>query len=111
MLNKKINSVVLISVLMIIINFCGTIYMLFSKADVFAILMKIIYILLFLLNLFSLAKFPKKSCIISTVSTAIICIYSSTHYDFLTLILTIIFEVYAVKYVQNLNLKKTNHKH
>ena len=48
MLNKKINSVVLISVLMIIINFCGTIYMLFSKADVFAILMKIIYILLFL---------------------------------------------------------------
>ena len=97
--NNLTKDISIISVIMILINICGIIYQIITKANLFPIIMKIVYISLFTIILFFIYKKSKYTSYICFLTSIVICVYSGMNFDFLSVVIAIVLFIYAYKYL------------
>lgn len=100
--NKYKKNISFICIIMIVIHLGGLLYQIITKASILAICIKISFIAMFALLLFSVFKFTKLTPLIAFISSCIIIIISAIYMDFLSIIVAIITILYS------LQLKKNN---
>lgn len=95
-----IKNLSLISLIMILIHLAGLTYQFVTKAALFAIILKISYILMFVIFLFNLLKRSKYTYLIGILMSCVIIIISGMYMDFLSVLVSIliIYYCYSLKF-------------
>lgn len=90
-----IKNLSLISLIMILIHLVGLTYQIIIKASTFAIILKLLYIAMFGVFLFTLIKRAKITYLIGIIISCIIIIISGIYMDFLSIIIAILVIFYS----------------
>lgn len=93
-----------ICIFMILTHFAGLIYQIITNATFFAISIKLIFIVMFIIFLINLILKHKFAHIIGIISSVVITIISSIYMDFLSIVIALLIIYYS------LNLTKYNKK-
>lgn len=99
--NKYSKNLKFICIVMIIIHLSGLLYQIITKASFLAIGIKISFILMFALLLFSVLKYKKIVLLVGFLTSTIIIIISAIYMDFLSIIVAIITMLYCIKLKKN----------
>lgn len=91
------NNLLLICFIMILIHLAGLTYQIITKVSILAIFLKIFYIAMFILFLFTLLTKRKFSYLIGIISSCIIIIISSIYMDFLSVVVAFLIIYYSYK--------------
>lgn len=99
--NKYKKNISFICLIMIVIHLGGLLYQIITKASLFAICIKLLFISMLALLLLSAFKFTKIAPLIAFISSGIIIIVSAIYMDFLSIIVAIITILYSLKLKKN----------
>lgn len=111
---QLIKNLTLISVIMIVIHFIGIIYQLFISETITAIIIKLLYILLFTTLIIMLYKKNILATLISIIITIYSIILSTIYFDFLSVLVSLVLLYYSYHFYillkSNNKIKKSTSK-
>ncbi|MEG0873243.1 MAG: hypothetical protein RSG48_04730 [Clostridia bacterium] len=104
-------SLKIISLIMILINLCGIVYQLLTHASAIAILIKIGYVVLYLLLVLLLVKKSKYASVLGYMLATMAIILSLLYFDFLTIVISLILVFYCSRLNNFIKFDNTNAKY